>query len=256
MTTKYKIYVFYTGVYCKIGVTSRPIEQRLKEVQTHCPLPIYKYMEIGTLSKATAFYVETKIKEHLSHHNTFGEWYKEFPGIHKSVTFLIKTHSSEKYATRTASTEHQKFEDVSIQIFLKIQKYRKDHDLHLLSKLYTNMILEKHLQEDGRFVAYTKESLINILESAIGIVLAYFRNGGQTVPEETKKSLESNYHHLRETNSNFRYSIANQLSIHEHVEAMKKKNAKRKKIKKVNLSDSTMAVLNRIGNEQPCDGTA
>jgi len=164
MQKKYKIYIMYTGVFCKIGVTSRKLSERIKEIQTSCPLPIFEYDEIGLLSKSTAFYVEKIVKKHLSEHHTFGEWFKEFPSIKKSVSYLIKTHSHESYTIKSFNTKNKKFEDISIQLFNRIQYARKNHDISKLSQLYTNFIKEKNLINTDAIVNPKKHKEISSKE--------------------------------------------------------------------------------------------
>jgi len=223
MTKKYKIYILYTGVFCKIGVTSRRVQDRVKEIQTNCPLPIHRFTEIGTLSKATAFYIENIIKEHLSRHRTHGEWYKEIPSIRKTIVFLIHKHSSEEFNITRHNSEHNKFEDISIQLFNKIQTGRKEKNIDSLSQLYTNFIKEENLKDDSRFLLYGRDVLIQMLENAIGITINAYRKDKTIIPKSISKRLEKDHAIFHETKKEF----------------IPKKNWKE------SLSESTLAILNR-----------
>ena len=184
----HKIYILYTGVYCKIGVTSRPVEVRLKEIQTSCPLPIHKYDYLSELSKGDAFHIENELKKHLSDHLIFGEWYKEFDNISRSVYFLLsQINKHNKFIT--CSTKHKKFYDVSVQMYNKIQNHRRLNDLKQLSKLYTNFKYDKQTFNGLRFIAYSKASIESILENAIGIVINHYRKNEIDISEDISKEL-------------------------------------------------------------------
>lgn len=189
MLKKHKIYILYTGLFCKIGVTSRNIEDRIKEIQTNCPLPIYAYRYFGNLSKGNAYHIESKLKEHLSKHLSFGEWYKQFPNIKKSVSYLIQQHTCEDFNTRVIQTKNNRFEDISIRKLNEIKKLRTNNDLDGLSHLYTNLVTNKKDYCETRFFMYSKKEVIGQLEIAIRNTIGYYKNNKIEISKNTESKL-------------------------------------------------------------------
>lgn len=188
----HKIYILYTGVFCKVGVTTRNVETRLKEIQTSCPLPIYKYSYISNLSKADSFYIENKLKTHLENHHIKGEWYREFPNLIKSLSYLIKTHTiKNKFEILTVNTKESKFEDISVTKLNEINLHRKNNDLTKLSILYTQFINNKDYRSN-RFFMYPKDEVLRVLENAIGVTINYYEKNSIVVKKEDEKSLLNN----------------------------------------------------------------
>ena len=146
----HKIYILYTGMFCKIGVTKRKVTDRIKEIQTSCPLPIVGYYEISKLSKGDAYHIENKIKIHLSHHLVNGEWYNEFKGISKTVKFLLSEIGLEfKYSFH--NTDKHKFEDLSVRIINNIKTHIRENDIEALSGLLNNLNHNKQDYSENRF---------------------------------------------------------------------------------------------------------
>lgn len=191
MLRKHKIYILYTGVFCKVGVTSRNIEDRIKEIQTSCPLPIYAYRVFGNLSKGNAYFIENKLKEHLQHHLIFGEWYKQFDNIRHSIQYLIEKHTSEDCESKVFKTGNKRFYDLSIRVLNEIKEHRNKKDLKSLSFLYNNLLNSKNYNET-RFFIYSKDEVIKQTEIAIRNIIAYFSKNQITIDTDIEKSLIKN----------------------------------------------------------------
>lgn len=188
MKNIHKIYVFHTGVFCKIGVTSRKVEDRLKEIQTSCPLPIYAYTVFSNLSKGNAYHIENELKKYLSPHLTFGEWYKEFENITKSVSYVAQAHTNENFNVFTYSTELSKFEDLSIRKLNEIKLHLKDNNLEMMSKMYTDMAFNKDYNET-RFFMYSKTEVVKQLEIAIRNTIKYYSKSNIDISSNLEESL-------------------------------------------------------------------
>lgn len=190
MLKKHKIYILYTGMFCKVGVTSRNIESRLKEIQTNCPFPIYAYRTFGNLSKGNAYFIESKLKEQLQQHLIFGEWYKQFENIRRSISYLIEKHTSEEFETHVYHTGNKRFEDLSIKKLNEIKEHRSKNDLTSLSNLYHHLIFNKNYNET-RFFFYSKEDVVKQAEIAIRNTISYYNKNNIEVTPETEKKLVS-----------------------------------------------------------------
>jgi len=162
----HKIYILYTGVFCKIGVTKRNVSDRLKEIQTSCPIPIHKFVEISGLDKGTAYHIENEMKKHLSDHLVFGEWYKEFHGIEKSIKFKLSEIGT-IYKCLDFNTKNNKFQDLSIRILNNIKNFSKENDISSLSSLSNNIKFNKKDYSDNRFLMYSKKSVLIHLKNTI-----------------------------------------------------------------------------------------
>lgn len=192
MSKIHKIYVLYTGVFCKIGVTSRSVEDRLKEIQVSCPLPIYSYDVISPLSKGMAYHIENLLKTELSTHLTQGEWYKQFPNVLHSISYLIKTNCLETYTLERKNTKLKRFEDISIKVLNEIKSLRAKQDINKLSKLYNNFISNSEQYNETRFLMYSRDDVIKQLEIAIKNCIGYFKNNQLKIEPAVEKSLIRN----------------------------------------------------------------
>lgn len=64
----------------KIGMTTRPVEKRLKSLQTSCPYELYV---IATVEGTSAY--EWVLHVDLAQHRLEGEWFKRHPDVLKEV---------------------------------------------------------------------------------------------------------------------------------------------------------------------------
>lgn len=68
------VYAMYAGNYVKIGITSS-LDNRIKQVQTGCPLSIHRVKYIQVHSRNEALDIESSIHVAFNKHNTHGEWF-------------------------------------------------------------------------------------------------------------------------------------------------------------------------------------
>jgi len=184
----HKIYILYTGMFCKIGVTKRKVTDRIKEIQTSCPLPISHYSELSNLSKGDAYHIENELKSHLSHHLIQGEWYKEFNGVSKSVKFKLQEIGKD-FVFKHFSTHNKKFQELSVIVSNKIKKAVRERDIRTLSLLLTDMNYNKDYNHT-KFLLYPKDTIMEHLENSIGIVLKLMRNENIELSDEDRIKLE------------------------------------------------------------------
>lgn len=176
-------------MFCKIGVTKRKVTERIKEIQTSCPLPIIGYYEISNLSKGDAYHIENKIKSHLSHHLINGEWYNEFKGISKSVKFLLAEIGLD-YKGCFHNILGNKFEDLSVRIINNIKKHIRDNDIESLSGLLSNINNNKKDYSDNKFFMYSKEVVLEHTKNAINTVLRKLEKNQIKIPDTVFKIID------------------------------------------------------------------
>lgn len=157
-------------MFCKIGVTSRPVTKRISEIQTNCPLPIYHYCVVNNIDKGTAFHIENELKKYLSCHLIQGEWYKQFPKIRESVTFKLKEIGADFHFTHHYISGG-KFSDVSVRTINNIKKYIYENDIEKLSSLLTDLEHNNQNYNDTKFTMYSKETVLTHCKNAISTVL-------------------------------------------------------------------------------------
>lgn len=214
-----KLYIMYTGVFCKIGLTSRKIEDRIREVQTNCPLPIYKCDIFTGFGKTEAHCLERDIQDYLSRHITFGEWFRQFENIKKSVSLVIKSKSNTLFEVKTINLKNNIFEDLSVRLLYKIKNACYDKDLSTLSTIYTQLNKNDLDYNETRFVLYSKESVSSLLNSSIRFII---------------KDLKSNDNIPANIIKNFIFD-----------ESKAKNNKQLKSIRKLNNSASIQAIMRR-----------
>lgn len=209
---KHKLYILYTGIFCKVGVTARSVEKRYKEIQTNCPLPIYKYSYIDNLSKADAFFIESKLKTHLLNHVVISEWYREFDGIVKSISFLMQEHSQAiSIKLKTVITNNKKFDDLSIKKLNEINEARKNYDLTKLSRIYSQFANNKQYHS-ANFFMYPKREILKVLENAIGLVINHYRKNKLNIDKNIEETLIKNHKVNNDKHFNFIETVKVPLS--------------------------------------------
>ena len=68
------VYVAEAGKYCKIGISDKSVEQRMKSVQTGCPVKIQRVWCSRNIPDALD--CEKILHNHFRHKNTSGEWFE------------------------------------------------------------------------------------------------------------------------------------------------------------------------------------
>ena len=68
------VYVAEAGKYCKIGISETSVEQRMKNIQTGCPVKIQRVWCSRNIPDALG--CEKILHNHFRKHNTSGEWFE------------------------------------------------------------------------------------------------------------------------------------------------------------------------------------
>lgn len=192
MNNPHKVYIMRTTLFSKIGVTMRNIETRVKEIQTSCPLPIHEVIYIPGLPKYVAYELERAIKEHLSDHHSYGEWYKDFDNLSKSLTFVLRKFSHDGLSPKKLNTSNNKFEDVSVQFISRIKKMSQTKDLSGLSSLLMQINNNLDLRDDERFFMYSRETVIALIENSIRILIGEKEKELQRIDSFSNKQKRKN----------------------------------------------------------------
>lgn len=118
-----------SGDFLKIGVTSKSIYQRVKEIQTGCPTVIEEVYYYGFTNRAEAFNTEKKLHSIFSEYNTSGEWFIRFKRfgskINKIIGFEYKKIKLNDYKLTDADKERIELKNKKAKDLVFIDKYDK-----------------------------------------------------------------------------------------------------------------------------------
>lgn len=214
----HKVYILYTGSYCKIGVTKRPIEKRIKELQTGCPLHIHKVRYISNLTHNQAYDIEKAVHKHLSFHHSHGEWFRYFAGISKSVIKISHEYTpSFDVQTKTYSTPPTN-RDASITFSNTIKKAIMAKDITKLSQI--EIELTTNIQGNTQFLLYSRETLVELIQTNIKFLIYTY----QIAEVDSKKIQYYKQQLVQETTTNFDETseIINELRVLKAIIQIKK----------------------------------
>lgn len=91
---QHKVYMMKADNFIKIGVTQLDIHERIKAVQTGCPLPITGVHYWIVNSRSQSFLIEKEIHQRISRYNTFGEWFIRNDNITKDIKQIFDSHGN------------------------------------------------------------------------------------------------------------------------------------------------------------------
>ena len=74
----HKLYIMFAGDFIKIGVTTREVKVRARQIQTGCPLAITDIFYTKLPDKSTMLRVEKMLHDRFKKYNTYGEWFTKF----------------------------------------------------------------------------------------------------------------------------------------------------------------------------------
>lgn len=93
---QYKVYMMKADNFIKIGVTQLDIEERIKAVQTGCPLPITGVHYWIVSNRKQSFFIEKEIHKKISKYNTFGEWFIRNESVIKDIKEIFNIYGDFK----------------------------------------------------------------------------------------------------------------------------------------------------------------
>ena len=94
---QHKVYMMVADNFIKIGVTQLDIQERIKSVQTGCPLPITTVHYWIVNGRSQAFSIEREIHKRISRFNTFGEWFIRSKNAVKDINEVLNSHGNFEY---------------------------------------------------------------------------------------------------------------------------------------------------------------
>lgn len=80
--------------FIKIGVTQLDIQERIKAVQTGCPLPITGVHYWIVSNRKQSFSIEREIHEKISRYSTFGEWFIRNDNAIRDIKQVLASHGN------------------------------------------------------------------------------------------------------------------------------------------------------------------
>lgn len=80
--------------FMKIGVTQLDIQERIKAVQTGCPLPITGVHYWIVNNRKQSFLIEREIHQKISRYSTFGEWFIKDDNAIKEIKQVLFSHGN------------------------------------------------------------------------------------------------------------------------------------------------------------------
>lgn len=127
--------------FIKIGVTQLDIQERMKAVQTGCPLPITGVHYWIVSNRKQSFLIEREIHEKISRYSTFGEWFIRDSNAIKEIKQVLSSHGNFEYVKVEDITHGICHRTISkgirsINILHEIQSCVKFKRHHKLLKLY------------------------------------------------------------------------------------------------------------------------
>lgn len=160
-----------TEEFVKIGITNN-LQSRWKQVQTGCPLHIYRvsYLSVGNRDEALS--IEAELHSRLSPYNTFGEWFiiRRSKWLNR-ISAVIKKYGYSKEDIRlledrdTLSDKSKSFHLRYLSINAKVKN--SFEKISLLSVLKTDI----ETLPSTAFIAYTKPELIAKCNTLIDICI-------------------------------------------------------------------------------------
>ena len=87
---QHKVYMMKADNFIKIGVTQLDINDRIKAVQTGCPLPITGVHYWIVNNRRQSFLIEKEIHKKISRYNTFGEWFIKNDNVIREINQVFE----------------------------------------------------------------------------------------------------------------------------------------------------------------------
>ncbi len=171
MKNPHRVYILLTGSYCKIGVTTRDVRHRVRELQIGCPFTIYSAITFSNMPRFKAFELEKYIRSYLSKHHFNGEWYLELPTMRKSVGIAINEIYGAKVEVSEIKISDKGASDLSVKIMRETRELINSRDTLGLTKLL-NKIENEHNYPTNRFLIFSKKKIREISESFINGFIA------------------------------------------------------------------------------------
>ena len=154
------VYVMQAGDYIKIGVTSKSILQRAKQIQTGCPIPIEEILFFKFETSSIAFEVEKLLHKEFSFYASHGEWFHRFSNFTQKIEGVINLKSE-----RLIFNEFEYFnKDQSINYRRKIKDCVSVNELVDMSK-------EISKSDETVFKRYSKTTLMDRLNSKLKLLI-------------------------------------------------------------------------------------
>ncbi len=171
MKNPHRVYVLLTGSYCKIGVTTRDVRHRVRELQTGCPFTIYSAITFSNMPRFKAFELESYIRTYLSKHHFNGEWYLELPQMRKTIGIAINEIYGIKVDVSEIKISDKGASDLSVKTMRNTRELINNRDTLGLTKLLNNLDNE-HNYPTNRFLIFSKKKIREISESFINGFIA------------------------------------------------------------------------------------
>lgn len=146
------LYIMQTDSYFKVGITSTSIFKRMKQIQTGCPTPIRNIHYYNYNTKRDAIDAEKLLHNSFARHNTFGEWFKEFPR-YISISQQMLNINFEKIELDV----NRSLKDYNMMFIRKIKKTQTIDELELVRE-YLFCI------NDSYFIEGAKEILFAMID--------------------------------------------------------------------------------------------
>lgn len=163
----HKLYVMRTTGFVKVGVTSQPIEKRVRAVQTGTPTPIFYVSYFIVNSRERAFAIEKAIHKKLQRRRTYGEWFSNVRENSKELHEVLSEYSINKSDEITLSITDGKFiPDEISRAYDNIVKYTKNKERYKLaglgSKIYSLDTVKRVKELEQKYQS-------SILELSLGV---------------------------------------------------------------------------------------
>ncbi len=171
MTNPHKVYILLTGSYCKIGVTTRDVRHRARELQTGCPFTIYSAITFSNMPRFKAFELESYIRTYLSKHHFNGEWYLELPTIKKTIGIAINETYGNKVTVSEIKISDKGASDLSVKFMRETREFINNRDTLGLTRLI-NKLDNEHNHPTNRFLIFSKKKIREISKSFINGFIA------------------------------------------------------------------------------------
>ena len=187
------VYFMATDSYTKIGITNN-LKSRINQVQTGCPIMIFKVNYIEVENREKALKIEKYFHKELKHLNTYGEWfYTTNQPFYSNILQILElfNYSENDINIYFDYTENKK-NDISNSMInglkeLRIENNTYQYKIGIVNK-YINRVNTKN---KDIYIAYSKEYILHQCNLEINRYIELIKKSEDNINREINKKIKT-----------------------------------------------------------------
>lgn len=187
------VYFMATNSYTKIGITNS-LKSRIKQVQTGCPIMIFKVNYIEVENREKALEIEKHFHKKLNHLNTYGEWFytTNQPFYNNILQILELFNYSENDINTYFDYSESKKNDISNSMINGLKELRSENNTYQYKIGIVNKYINR-IKSNSKdiYIAYSKEYILHQCNIEINRYIKLIKESEDTINTEINKKIKN-----------------------------------------------------------------